>query len=111
MARVNVVLTQPGKSVWHFEHSWSHSLYSCCTDTKECCYAFFCPCCFECEIFKRAGEEMWTCMCPGARYALRSKIRTAFRIKGNLVHDCCATTFCGCCASIQIKRELHHQGL
>ena len=24
---------------------------------------------------------MWTCCCPGAQYALRSKIRTAFRIE------------------------------
>jgi hypothetical protein len=24
---------------------------------------------------------MWTCFCPGGRFALRSKIRTAFRIE------------------------------
>jgi hypothetical protein len=26
---------------------------------------------------------MWTCMCPHAKFALRSKIRTAFRIEVN----------------------------
>lgn len=91
------------------------------------CYAFFCPCCFDCEVYKLAGESMWTCMCPGAKYALRSKIRTAFRIEvtdlarsfdcdsrswqGDLMHDCCATTFCACCSSIQLKRELQYQGV
>jgi len=45
------------------------------------CFAFFCPCCFECELYERAGESMWTCICPGAGFALRSKIRTAFRIE------------------------------
>jgi hypothetical protein len=45
------------------------------------CFAFFCPCCFECKLFKRAGENMCTGMCPGGTYALRSKIRTAFRIE------------------------------
>ena len=45
------------------------------------CFAFFCPCCYECKLYKRAGESMWTCFCPNGRFALRSKIRTAFRIE------------------------------
>jgi hypothetical protein len=45
------------------------------------CFAFFCPCCFECKLQKRAGENMCTGLCPGATFALRSKIRTAFRIE------------------------------
>ncbi len=100
----NVVVTQPGKSVWEFEHPWSHKLCSCFTDVKQCkyylynykidlfrdyffsgCFAFFCPCCFECELYERAGESMWTCMCPGAGFALRSKIRTAFRIEVSIL--------------------------
>jgi len=100
----NVVVTQPGRNVWEFEHPWSTTLCSCCQNTKECnsqlffphrqlfffnctiytgCFAFFCPCCFECKLYKRAGESMWTCCCPGGRFALRSKIRTAFRIEVN----------------------------
>ncbi|CAF3952826.1 unnamed protein product, partial [Adineta steineri] len=81
MSRVNAIVAQPGRHVWRFEHLWSHPLYSCCTDLKQCCYAFFCPWCYECNLFDRAGENLWTCICPGARYALRSKIRTAFRIE------------------------------
>lgn len=45
------------------------------------CYAFCCPCCFEYTLYKRAGESCWACCCPGANFALRSKIRTAFRIE------------------------------
>lgn len=45
------------------------------------CFAFFCSCCFEYKLFKRAGEHVCACMCPGSRFALRSKIRTAFRIE------------------------------
>ncbi|CAF4043835.1 unnamed protein product [Rotaria sp. Silwood2] len=81
MAHVNVVVTQPGRNVWDFEHPWSSKLCSCCTNTPQCCFAFCCPCCFECRLFKRAGESMWTSLTPGARYALRSKMRTAFRIE------------------------------
>lgn len=95
----NVLVTQPGANVWAFEYPWSTDLCSCCQNTKQCsmicavplllmnqlirlgCYAFFCPCCFQCELFKRSGENMWACICPGALYALRTKIRTAFRIE------------------------------
>jgi hypothetical protein len=34
----NVVVTQPGKNVWEFEHPWSHKLFSCCDDAKQCKY-------------------------------------------------------------------------
>lgn len=111
MAHVNVVTTQPGRNVWDFEHPWSHELCSCADDMKQCCFAFCCPCCFECKLYKRAGESIWTCMCPGANFALRSKIRTAFRIQGDLINDCCVTSCCPCCSSIQVNRELAFQGL
>ncbi|CAF4806095.1 unnamed protein product, partial [Rotaria socialis] len=38
VAQVSVVVTQPGRSVWEFEHPWSHALCSCCTDGKQCKY-------------------------------------------------------------------------
>ncbi|CAF3246135.1 unnamed protein product [Rotaria sp. Silwood2] len=78
---VNVVVTQPGRDVWEFEHPWSTKLCSCCANMKLCCFAFFCPCCFEYKLYKRAGENICSCLCPGSRFALRSKIRTAFRIE------------------------------
>ena len=31
----SVVSTQAGKSVWDFEHPWSHTLGSCCENTKQ----------------------------------------------------------------------------
>ncbi|CAF3100359.1 unnamed protein product [Rotaria socialis] len=111
MAHVNVVVTQPGRNVWEFEHPWSTTLFSCCTNMKQCCFAFFCPCCFEYQVYKRAGETGCTCLCPAARFALRSKIRTAFRIEGDLCNDCCISTFCPCCTTIQLNRELYYQGL
>ncbi|CAF1508663.1 unnamed protein product [Adineta steineri] len=110
-AQVNVVISQPGRTVWDFEHPWSTKLCSCCSNGKECCCGFFCLCCYECKLHKRAGEHMCTCMCPGARFALRSKIRTAFRIEGNLINDCCVSTCCPCCTAIQLTRELYYQGL
>ncbi|CAF1684431.1 unnamed protein product [Adineta ricciae] len=111
MAHVNVVVTQPGRSVWDYEHPWSTELCSCCSDCKQCGFAFFCSCCFEYKLHKRAGEKTCTCLCPGSRFALRSKIRTAFRIQGDLIDDCCTATCCPCCTSIQLTRELHYQGL
>ncbi|CAF1311750.1 unnamed protein product [Rotaria sordida] len=111
MAHVNLVVTQAGRNVWDFEHPWSSKLCSCCADTSQCCFAFCCSWCFECRLFKRAGESMWTSLNPCAKFALRSKVRTAFRIEGDLCEDCCASTFCPCCAAIQLERELIYQGL
>ncbi|CAF0929629.1 unnamed protein product [Rotaria sordida] len=111
MAHVNLVVTQAGRNVWDFEHPWSSKLCSCCADTSQCCFAFCCSWCFECRLFKRAGESMWISLNPCAKFALRSKVRTAFRIEGDLCEDCCASTFCPCCAAIQLERELIYQGL
>ncbi|CAF3914821.1 unnamed protein product [Rotaria sordida] len=109
--QVNIVVTEPGQDVWQFEHPWSTTLCSCCTNMKLCCFAFFCPCCFEYKLYKQAGENICGCMCPGSRFALRTKIRTAFRIEGDLCNDCCVSTFCPCCSAIQMARELYYQGL
>ena len=37
----NVVVTQPGRNVWDFEHPWSTTLCSCCNDMKQCNYFLF----------------------------------------------------------------------
>jgi hypothetical protein len=37
---------------------------------------------------------MLTCICPGSRYALRSKIRTAFRIEVNFKFDLIERKIC-----------------
>lgn len=77
----NVFVLTNNRNPWLFEYPWSNKLCSCCTDVKQCCYAFFCPCCFVCQLYKRTGENMCTCLCPGSLFALRAKIRTAFRIE------------------------------
>ena len=67
--------------LWQLQAMYAY-LAESLADTRDLgCYAFFCPCCFGCRLFKRAGENMCTCLCPSALYALRSKIRTAFRIE------------------------------
>lgn len=38
VAQVSVVVTQPGRSVWDYEHPWSHELCSCFGDMKMCNY-------------------------------------------------------------------------
>jgi hypothetical protein len=32
----NVVVTQPGRNVWEFEHPWSNTLCSCFNNMKQC---------------------------------------------------------------------------
>jgi hypothetical protein len=68
--------------VWEFENEWNQGLCSFCSNCGACCCAFFCCPCFTCKLFERAGECLCTPMfAPGALLALRTKIRTGFRIE------------------------------
>ncbi len=48
---------------------------------------------------------------PVGLIALRSKVRTGFRIDGSVCQDCCASCVCCLCVMLQIHSELNHQGL
>ena len=67
---------------WDFENPWSHSLCNCTEQCDETCYGIWCFPCFTCHLAWRMNESCWiTCCLPGYLAILRTKMRTAFRIK------------------------------
>ncbi|CAF1351075.1 unnamed protein product, partial [Didymodactylos carnosus] len=106
------IITQHGQyhNVWEFENEWYSGLCKC-KPAKRCCFAWFCYPCFMCKVAKQNGEEQWLGCCPCSLFGLRTKLRTARRIKGSLVGDCCVSSFCKCCTALQLANELESQGL
>jgi hypothetical protein len=41
-----IVISQPTNEAWDYEYQWHTGLSQCCTDLGQCCYAWFCICCF-----------------------------------------------------------------
>jgi hypothetical protein len=67
---------------WEFENPWSHELCNCTEQCDETCYGIWCLPCFTCHLAWRMNESCWiTCCLPGYLAVLRTKMRTAFRIK------------------------------
>lgn len=67
----------------HFNF-WSSGLCSFCLDAQTCLYALFCPPCFFCWLHHKAEEHCCTLIiCPCAFGALRTKIRTNYKISVN----------------------------
>lgn len=78
--------TQPGQgpefNPWEFENPWAHQLCNCSEHCDETCYGIWCYPCFICHLSWRMKESCWiTCCVPGYLAILRTKMRTAFRIK------------------------------
>ena len=70
------------KNPWEFENPWSHQLCNCTEHCDETCFGIWCYPCFTCSLAWRMQESCWVTMCvPGSLAILRTKMRTAFRIK------------------------------
>ncbi|CAF0766329.1 unnamed protein product [Didymodactylos carnosus] len=80
------VRTQPSGSVWQFENEWSlgNGICGCCNDLGTCCYAYWCTPCFLCKLHSRTNECLCTWCLLGGNTALRTKVRTGFRIEGSI---------------------------
>ncbi|CAF1040672.1 unnamed protein product [Rotaria magnacalcarata] len=84
------IRTQPVGDYWSFENSWDTGLFDCRDELGTC--------------MKTDNAENISCIT-----ALRTKIRTGFRIRGTVCGDACATCWCPCCVLLQISNELEHQ--
>lgn len=70
------------KNPWEFENPWSHELCNCTEQCDETCYGMWCYPCFTCHLAWRMKESCWVpVLVPGSLAILRTKMRTAFRIK------------------------------
>ncbi|CAF1688264.1 unnamed protein product, partial [Didymodactylos carnosus] len=64
------------------------------------------------SLAKTINEPAVSCCCvPNYLTAYRTKVRSVFRIEGDVCNDCMVASCCALCASLQIEAELKHQGL
>ncbi|UJR25521.1 hypothetical protein I4U23_006867 [Adineta vaga] len=93
-------------------NEWHTDLCSCCDDTKQCCYAYWCWCCFLGSLAESIDESKWSCFCvPSALAMYRMKVRSMLHIKGDTCSDYCTTSCCGFCAGLQMRNELKYHGI
>ncbi|UJR24657.1 hypothetical protein I4U23_006031 [Adineta vaga] len=92
---------------------WGHGLCDCCSDGKECVYAYFCGCCFMHELGKKMNEESACggCCVPSRLAVYRMRMRSILHIRGTAMDDCCKASWCGLCTAVQMKLELKDRNL
>jgi len=108
------VSKQPTSGELHgFHHEWHHTLFGSFKPCPKSAFACLCNPCYTAQLTKRAGDHILTCLVnPCTLMAVRTKVRTAYKIKGSLIEDCYTTTCCVCpCAAMQIDKELTHRGV
>jgi len=109
------VTKQPGGSgdLYPFNGNW-HQTELCGPFCKACpksAMSCFCNPCFTARLTRRVGDHLLTCcLNPCSLMAVRTKVRTAYKIQGSLIEDCYTTVCCVCpCTAWQINHELDHQ--
>ncbi|CAF4868710.1 unnamed protein product [Rotaria sp. Silwood1] len=109
------VSRQPAGStdLYPFTDNWHTPLFASFKPCSRSAYACCCAPCFIAQLTDRVGDHLLTCcLNPCSLMAVRTKVRTAFKIKGSLIEDCCVTALCvGPCAAMQIEHELNHRGI
>ncbi|CAF0766926.1 unnamed protein product [Adineta steineri] len=91
-----------------FPYNWRRSLFNSFKECPRSAFAYFCTPCYTAKLIDRTGERFCIGICnPFALMALRTKVRTAFRIRGNVTQDCLLSCCCGGCVATQIDDELN----
>jgi Cys-rich protein (TIGR01571 family) len=83
----------------------NHSLCGCFDDIGECCFAYFCTCCYACDLANRLNEPCWS-LCYGGLVPMRTMIRTQRKIDGNICSDFFTVSCCPLCALVQMGKEV-----
>jgi Cys-rich protein (TIGR01571 family) len=93
------------------DQTWSTSLFACFSDWTVCLQATFCaPCSFPFYQSKFNNSNPWRNMCTLDLCGLRYEVREHYHIEGNCCTDCLANTFCYCCSTSQVMREIKMRG-
>ncbi|CAF0762228.1 unnamed protein product [Adineta steineri] len=104
---------QPQVRPFHdLNNEWTVGLCECCNNCGQCCYAYFCWCCFVGSLAKDIDESMCSCCCLMNVLAVyRMKVRAVLKIRGDSCSDCCVVCWCPCCAALQMRNELKNRGM
>ncbi|CAF3317366.1 unnamed protein product [Rotaria socialis] len=111
-----VIVEQPafqhGDPFKSMNNEWNVGLFNCCDNVSQCCYAYWCWCCFVNSLANTIGESTCSCLCvPYSLAMYRMKVRSVYRISGDSCKDHCATSCCPVCVGLQMRNELGHHGI
>ncbi|CAF0973392.1 unnamed protein product [Adineta ricciae] len=112
--RTAYITNQPttGNPFQQATSEWSADLFSCFDNVSECCYAYWCFCCFLGTLADRIGESKVSCCCvPNVLGIYRMKVRSVLRIEGDSCGDYMTTSCCPLCAALQMSNELNNRGI
>lgn len=82
-------------------------LCGCCSDCSACCYTCFCYECAGAQAWSTArGENCTCCHILSFPFFTRANIRHARGMDTGFCSDCCVSTFCPLCFTVQNIIEL-----
>ena len=88
---------------------WKYSKFGCFEDIPTCLYALFLPPCFVLKTVVLITDDtccgMIACCFPITLVCIRGNTREKRGIDGSFFGDLCSVCCCGCCTTIQMKRE------
>ncbi|XP_038564914.1 cornifelin homolog B-like [Micropterus salmoides] len=97
---------------------WGSGICDCFDDVPECCFAFWCSCCFACKTSKKYGQclclpllEIFGGIIPPVTMAMRVSMRQRYGIKDTMCMDCVYATFCKACSWCQMSREMKRRNI
>ncbi|TGZ60991.1 hypothetical protein CRM22_008228 [Opisthorchis felineus] len=97
-------VTQQPESVQQRE--WTTNMFGCCEDVPRCFLVACCTPCYLCYMYKYDHEACFLPVFGAGPILLRVKHRFKYDIRGSLLKDICASTFCGPCVMCQLKADM-----
>lgn len=92
-----------------YREQWLSPFCGCCS-SDECCYAFFCPMCFKCQVAAKFGDGCCEATFCVPAFLYRSVYRHKKRIAGSHCNDIFADLFCHICTMVQLSEEHKKRG-
>ncbi|CAF1111252.1 unnamed protein product [Adineta steineri] len=108
------ITNQPaaGNPFEQLDNEWSVKLFSCFDNISQCCYAYWCFCCFLGSLADKIDESKLSCCCvPNVLSMYRMKVRSILRIEGDSCNDYCIASCCSVCAALQMSNELKNRNI
>ncbi|CAF1119513.1 unnamed protein product [Brachionus calyciflorus] len=98
-----IIVEQPG-------NEWKYDLFDFLYPCEDCLFAYFCPPCYAGYASDQSGEPLFLSILqclfyPLGLFYLRPAARYKHYIEGSICGDICATFWCPCCVTMQIRKE------
>ncbi|KER21458.1 hypothetical protein T265_15090 [Opisthorchis viverrini] len=88
------------------QREWTTNMFGCCEDVPRCFLVACCAPCYLCHMYKYDHEACFLPIFGAGPILLRVKHRFKHNIRGTLLKDLCASTFCGPCVMCQLKADM-----